>query len=264
MEKRPCDDKTCRICLETVTSTQKGCVVAVPSKRLSRLAKSTIDKLQVHWDCSVASNAFHWDCWKRVEASCTNTRGVGRTESGLMNSVVEVVEKYDSVDDIREAAQSFADKLANATHIVCFTGAGISAAAGIPTYRGSEGIDTIDAYGGALKRQYPSEGDVEAAPKRSRTSSGSSTSHHEPPEEDEEFSYEKLCPTATHLGLTALHLAGKMHYCITQNCDDLHHKGGFPRDALTELHGNVFCEYCDTCEKEYFRDFSVDAWSTDW
>lgn len=263
MERRPCDEKLCRICLNSVIASQTGCVVAVPSKRLSRLAKSTIEKLQIHWDCDVASNCFHWDCWKRVRTSCVNIRGVGRTESGLISSVVDVLEKYEGVEKVREKAQKFADKLATASRVVCFTGAGISAAAGIPTYRGSEGIDTMEAYGGAIKRECPIDGKDESSTKRIRTSSP--TLDNIPAiEEEEEFAYENLRPTATHRGLAALHRAGKMHYCITQNCDDLHHKGGFPREALTELHGNVFCEFCEVCEKEYFRDFSVDAWSTDW
>ena len=54
-----------------------------------------------------------------------------------------------------------------------------------------------------------------------------------------------------------------MNYCITQNCDDLHGKSGFPRDKLNELHGNVFVEYCEVCNKEYVRNFCVDVDSTD-
>ena len=82
--------------------------------------------------------------------------------------------------------------------------------------------------------------------------------------EKKEFSYKALRPTFTHRALAKLNNVNKMDYCITQNCDDLHASGGFPRNCLSELHGNVFCEYCEDCSTEYVRDFEVDAWSTDW
>ena len=248
---------------------QKGCVVAVPSKRISRLVKSTIDKMRIRWDCTVPSNAFHWDCWNDVVRTPAVARGVGRTESNLVASVEDIVEIYDGVSHIIDAAESMAEMLEAANRVVCFTGAGISAAAGIPTYRGSDGIDTMDQFGGAVKRQCPTEEKSDESNKRIRKSGEESFSaaQNESPldnDEDEDVCYEKLQPTETHRGLARLHREGKMHYCITQNCDDLHAKGGFPREALSELHGNVFCEFCEKCETEYFRDYSVDAWSTDW
>ncbi len=32
---------------------------------------------------------------------------------------------------------------------------------------------------------------------------------------------------------------------------------------MTDLHGNVFVEYCEKCKTEYERDYEVDAFSTD-
>jgi mono-ADP-ribosyltransferase sirtuin 6 len=34
-------------------------------------------------------------------------------------------------------------------------------------------------------------------------------------------------------------------------------QSGLPREALAELHGNVFTEVCTGCGKEYVRDFDV-------
>lgn len=36
-------------------------------------------------------------------------------------------------------------------------------------------------------------------------------------------------------------------------------RSGVPRDQLAELHGNIFCEKCPKCKKEYIRDFELDT-----
>ena len=48
----------------------------------------------------------------------------------------------------------------------------------------------------------------------------------------------------THMALVALHRAGRLQYLISQNCDGLHRRSGFPAKALSELHGNSNIDNC--------------------
>ena len=110
---------------------------------------------------------------------------------------------------------------------IAFTGAGISTAAGIPDFRGPNGVWTKQRRG-------------EEAPKAS-------------------VPFEQARPSLTHQALLGLHRAKKLQYLCSQNVDCLHLRSGFPRDKLAELHGNCFAERCEQCLREYIRDFEVES-----
>ena len=82
-------------------------------------------------------------------------------------------------------------------------------------------------------------------------------------EEEEDVDYGALQPTYAHLALAKLQDMDKLHGCATQNCDNLHSKAGVRDHLISDLHGNVFKEYCEKCFTEYTRDYSVDKYSTD-
>lgn len=69
--------------------------------------------------------------------------------------------------------------------------------------------------------------------------------------------YEKLRPTYTHEALQKLMSAGYLKYIISQNGDGLHGLSGIPDENISELHGNVFNEVCEKCDKRYNRKFYV-------
>lgn len=123
----------------------------------------------------------------------------------------------------RQAAQ-LATWIRQVKHFVAFTGAGISTSAGIPDFRGPQGVWTLRARG-----EFP----------KSRQSTLSAV------------------PTTGHMALVGLEQAGLLKFLISQNTDGLHRRSGFPPEKLAELHGNSNLEQCRTCKREYLRDFST-------
>lgn len=195
---------------------------------------------------------LHRQCWEACRGRGRRQRGIemSQTERNMVASSDETAEYHDPLQVVREKAQATAALLkGQGKTAVAFTGAGISAAAGIPTYRGTDGIDTK-----AEMHHDETAAVVVVVDDQQGTDNE---------EEEEEFTdYSALRPTVTHKALVELEKRNVLIYTASQNCDDLHGKAGTSRDKLTELHGNVFVEVCERCHKEYVRDFEVDAYST--
>ncbi len=130
-----------------------------------------------------------------------------------------------------------AELLARSRFAVAFTGAGISAESGIPTFRG---------FNGLWKHYRPEE---LATPEAFRGN----------PELVWEF-YRwrmgligKAKPNRAHLALAELEKMGVIKAVITQNVDDLHREAGSRK--LIELHGNIFRVRCTSCAyRENLKD----------
>lgn len=124
----------------------------------------------------------------------------------------------------------------NAKHIVVITGAGVSTSAGIPDFRGPNGIWTREKKTGKRKRH---DKDIHI--------------------DDNKVSFESAQPTFTHRAITKLSQdnINIVKYVITQNVDGLHMRSGIQRSKHCFLHGCIFTEKCEVCMKEYFRDFDI-------
>jgi len=133
----------------------------------------------------------------------------------------QMKERFDSPAALEVKICALAELIKKSQHLVVFTGAGISTSAGIPDFRGPDGKWTREAKG--LK------------PKR-----GVSTI--------------SAYPTKTHMALVELARRKKLKWLISQNCDGLHVRSGFPQERISELHGNVNMEICEICGQRYFRD----------
>uniref|UniRef100_A0A6Q2ZAU9 NAD-dependent protein deacylase sirtuin-6 n=1 Tax=Esox lucius TaxID=8010 RepID=A0A6Q2ZAU9_ESOLU len=130
-------------------------------------------------------------------------------------------ESFDSKDELREKVEALAQLIRNSQYLVVHSGAGISTSSGIPDFRGPKGVWTMEERG-------------------------------ESPHFDTTF--EEARPSLTHMALLGLQRAGHLKYLISQNVDGLHVRSGFPRDLLSELHGNMFVEECEKCGRQYVRD----------
>ncbi|KAI1371704.1 NAD-dependent deacetylase sirtuin-7 [Hypoxylon crocopeplum] len=139
---------------------------------------------------------------------------------------VPAEERQEAPEAIDRKAEALVKQIKKSKHMIVFTGAGISTSAGIPDFRGPEGIWTLRAQG------------------RQRTGAVNTL---------------QAVPTLTHMALVELQDRGILKYLISQNCDGLHRKSGILPDRISELHGNSNREYCKDCGKEYIRDFRAVA-----
>lgn len=120
-------------------------------------------------------------------------------------------------------------KLTDAECVVVFTGAGISAESGVPTFRGDEGL---------WKKFKPEElANFDAFMKN-------------PDLVWEWYKHRKelissVQPNAGHYALAAMETRYNSFSVITQNIDNLHQRAG--SRSVHELHGNITHNYCVGC-----------------
>lgn len=125
----------------------------------------------------------------------------------------------------------------SAKKIAVLTGAGISTSAGIPDFRGPEGVWTRHP-------EQMSVYDIDAF----LTS-----------KEDREYSWrwQKESPVwgarpgTAHQALVDLERAGMLTVLATQNFDALHEKAGNSPDIIVNLHGTIGTSHCMKCHARY-------------
>ncbi|XP_061654490.1 NAD-dependent protein deacetylase sirtuin-6 isoform X1 [Phyllopteryx taeniolatus] len=130
-------------------------------------------------------------------------------------------EAFDSPEELKAKVATLANLVKESKYMVVHSGAGISTSAGIPDFRGPKGVWTLEEKG--------------------------ETPHFE-------TTFEEARPSLTHMALLGLQRAGYLKYLISQNVDGLHVRSGFPRDLLSELHGNMFVEECEKCCRQFVRE----------
>ena len=123
--------------------------------------------------------------------------------------------------------------VARAAKITVLTGAGISTDAGIPDFRGPQGVWTKNPKAEKMSTlsAYLGDREVRELAWQSRLRS---------PMWDAQ-------PTAGHRALVALERRGVLHAIVTQNIDRLHHKAGNDPQRIFEVHGNALHTLCWSC-----------------
>jgi NAD-dependent deacetylase len=134
-------------------------------------------------------------------------------------------------------SQKLISRLKDAKSVVVFTGAGISAESGVPTFRGEEGL---------WKTFKPEElANFDAFMRN-------------PALVWEWYKYRKqiindVQPNPGHYAIVELEKIYNNFAVITQNVDNLHRRAGSKN--VFELHGNIMRNYCIDCYKDYSDEF---------
>ena len=129
-----------------------------------------------------------------------------------------------------EAIEKIRDIIRNSEHIVAFSGAGLSAESGIPTYRGAGGL-----WSEYDPDKYANISYFMRDP-----------SYYWRFFRDVRYPIlQEAQPNEGHYALAQMESQGKCEAVITQNIDGLHHEAGQQR--VIELHGNTRRFYCLHC-----------------
>lgn len=130
-------------------------------------------------------------------------------------------ELHDTPEEVRRKVKRLAKYVRTSKHMIAFTGAGVSTAAGIPDFR--SGVNTMLETGAGAWVLRASTPEVRKANAEKRVATTTV----------------KAVPTSTHMSLVKLHDDGKgpLKALVSQNTDGLHRRSGMPPEALAELHG---------------------------
>ena len=123
------------------------------------------------------------------------------------------------------------------TTIAVLTGAGISTSAGIPDFRGPNGVwtkhpDQMNVY----------DLDLFMSDRKQREYSW---------RWQKESPVWKAQPGVAHKALVRLEQAGMLNLLATQNFDALHEKAGNSEDVIVNLHGTIGSSHCMKCGQAY-------------
>ncbi|HEY6907218.1 MAG TPA: NAD-dependent deacylase [Ignavibacteriaceae bacterium] len=135
--------------------------------------------------------------------------------------------------------QSFIERLTEAGSVVFFTGAGISAESGIPTFRGKDGI---------WNKLKPEELANFDAFIRNPQMVWEWYSHRKNIIHDSQ-------PNPGHLAIAAMQDLFDKVTVVTQNIDNLHRRAG--SRTIYELHGNIERNYCIQCGTFYNEELPL-------
>lgn len=149
--------------------------------------------------------------------SCNYADGLSAYDD---KGVLGLPEQFDTASEVEQKCKLLTQWILESQHVVFHTGAGISTSAGIPDFRGPNGVWTLEKQG--VKPSI-------------------------------NVSFNDAVPTSTHMALKKLVEKGYAKFIVSQNIDGLHLRSGLNRQNIAELHGNMFTEQCATCKRQFIR-----------
>lgn len=130
-------------------------------------------------------------------------------------------EIFDDSESVESKVELLSKWIIQSKCVVIYCGAGISTSAGIPDFRGPNGIWTQEKNGIKCESKTVSFTDCE--------------------------------PTYTHLALISLLKSKLIRFIVSQNIDGLFLRANIKRKFLAELHGNFFIDQCTHCKTRFIR-----------
>jgi NAD-dependent SIR2 family protein deacetylase len=121
------------------------------------------------------------------------------------------------MSDLNLRIDMLTEWMAQAKHLVVFTGAGISTDSGLPDFRGPDGVWTRRDKG-----LPPPTG----------------------------IDWTEVEPNQAHLAIAELQNIGILKFLITQNVDNLHLRSGIRPELIAEFHGNITKLRCTSCANQ--------------
>ncbi|CAG2167333.1 unnamed protein product [Oppiella nova] len=132
-------------------------------------------------------------------------------------------EIFESPEEVESKVELLSKWLTQSKCVVVYCGAGISTSAGIPDFRGPNGIWTQEKKG------------VKEDP------------------EAKALSLTDCSPTVTHMALISLLKSKAIKFIVSQNIDGLFLRANIRRRHIAELHGNFFLDECTQCHSRFIR-----------
>lgn len=167
-------------------------------------------------------------------ASDNDSGGAGTSQQENVDATDAASRSLSADEEIARLAGLIAD----AEHLVAFTGAGISTESGIPDFRSPGGI--WNRYKPIDYRTFMSSEEG----KREYWRRGRNTY----------AVIREAQPNPAHLALAELERLGKLDLLITQNIDGLHTLAGSSPARTVELHGTAHRVFCMNCGATETRD----------
>ena len=146
--------------------------------------------------------------------------------------------------ELAESIERVRAIVAAAGAVAVLTGAGISTAAGIPDFRGPDGLWTRnpEAEKMATISYYMADADIRRNAWRRRVQLFGASPQ----------------PTAGHRALVDFEQRGSLIGLATQNVDGLHHLAGSDPSLVHEVHGTLRVAHCTRCRTEWPIDELLD------